>query len=187
MSTPAADQSHAITSKIWEEFSARLKGFIFKRIQNEYDVEDILQEIFFKIYINILNLKEKDKLNAWVYQIARNSITDYYRQKGKVVIDYMEAIEDEIDLSIAADNSGVALSCLKPMINDLPEIYKQAIVLTEFQGLTQQEMAKRLGLSLPGAKSRVQRAREKLKGMLLNCCRFEIDRYGNILDYQPKK
>ena len=47
-------------------------------------------------------------------------------------------------------------------------------------------LAERLGLSLSGAKSRVQRAREKLKQQLLECCHFELDRRGHIIDYQPR-
>ena len=67
----------------------------------------------------------------------------------------------------------------------MPEKYKQAIILTEYEGLTQ-KLAEKLGLSLSGAKSRVQRARLKLKELLLNCCHFELDRFGNILEYHHK-
>ncbi len=63
---------------------------------------------------------------------------------------------------------------------------RQALILTEYQGLTQRELAERLGLSFSGAKSRVQRAREKLKQQLLECCHFELDRRNHILDYQPR-
>lgn len=78
-------------------------------------------------------------------------------------------------------------SCIKAMINHLPEKCRQAIISTEFAGLTQKELGEKLGLSLSGAKSRVQRAREKLKAMLLECCHFEFDRLGNILDYRHKE
>jgi RNA polymerase sigma-70 factor (ECF subfamily) len=60
------------------------------------------------------------------------------------------------------------------------------LVLTEYQGLTQKELGERLGLSFSGAKSRVQRAREKLKQQLLACCHFELDRRGHVINYQPK-
>jgi len=73
------------------------------------------------------------------------------------------------------------------MIYNLPEPYRDALVLTEFEGLTQQEMAKRLGISISGAKSRVQRGREQLKRMLLERCEFEFDRLGRIIDCKPRK
>ena len=72
------------------------------------------------------------------------------------------------------------------MIEGLPDAYREAIVLTEFEGLTQKELADRLGISLSGAKSRVQRARGQLKQMLLGCCQFEFDRRGGIIDCKPR-
>jgi RNA polymerase sigma-70 factor (ECF subfamily) len=72
------------------------------------------------------------------------------------------------------------------MVERLPGKYRQAVILTTYQGLTQKEMGKKLGLSLSGAKSRAQRAREKLKDMLMECCDFELDRFGKIIDYEPK-
>ena len=72
------------------------------------------------------------------------------------------------------------------MLERLPEHYREALVLTEYQGLTQKELAERLGLSFSGAKSRVQRAREKLKQLMLECCHFEFDCLGRVIDYQPR-
>lgn len=77
------------------------------------------------------------------------------------------------------------LPCIRAMVLALPEQDRQALILTEYQGLTQKELGERLGLSFSGAKSRVQRAREKLKQELLACCHFELDRRGHILDYYP--
>ena len=75
----------------------------------------------------------------------------------------------------------------RKMIFSLPEPYRQALVLTEFEGLTQKELASRLGISLSGAKSRVQRGREKLKQDLLECCRFEFDRRGKVIECEPRQ
>ncbi|MGO8947700.1 MAG: sigma factor-like helix-turn-helix DNA-binding protein [Ktedonobacterales bacterium] len=60
---------------------------------------------------------------------------------------------------------------------------RQALVLTEYHGLTQKELAERLGHSLSGARSRAQRAREQLKQQLLDCCHFEFDLRGDVLDW----
>jgi RNA polymerase sigma-70 factor (ECF subfamily) len=72
------------------------------------------------------------------------------------------------------------------MIYSLPERYREALILTEFDGLTQKELAERVGISLSGAKSRVQRGREMLKGMLHECCRFEFDRRGRVIECEPR-
>jgi RNA polymerase sigma-70 factor (ECF subfamily) len=175
------------TNEIWEEFSDRLKRFILKRVQDEHDAEDILQEIFCKIHHHIDHLKDRDKLQSWVYQVTRNTIIDFYRSR-KVMIELPEIPEDAIHTPVTdVDAANEVALCLKPMIDHLPDKYRQATLLTEFEGLTQQEMAEQLGLSLSGAKSRVQRARETLKEMLLACCHFEFDRRGHILDYHEAR
>ncbi|BBB90053.1 MAG TPA: RNA polymerase sigma factor SigZ [Methylomusa anaerophila] len=173
-------------NEFWQEFSVPLKNFIRKRIANEQDTEDILQEVFSRVYNNIDSLRDDKKIYAWVYQIARNAIVDYYRKENRPV-EFRELTEDlanepEDDLSVREEIG----SCLKVMLENLPEKYKQAIILTEFHNLTQRELSEQMGISLSGAKSRVQRARVMLKEMLLGCCHFKFDRLGNIIDYTRK-
>ena len=173
------------TEQVWEAFQPQLKQFIFRRIPEEQSAEDILQDVFLKIHTRIDSLHDEEKLQSWIYQIARNTIADYYRAH-KTTLDLTEALalpeepvaEDEVVKEL--------LPSIKAMVDTLPNEYRQALILTEYEGLTQRELAERLGLSLSGAKSRVQRAREKLKSMLLDCCHFEFDRLGKVIDYQPR-
>ena len=174
------------TNQVWEEFSAHLKQFILQRVQNEHDTEDILQDVFCKIHSNLYQLKDWDKLSAWVYQTTRNAIIDYYRRR-KIFLDIPEFNVSSDSDDIAENISNEILPCLNPMINHLPNKYRQAIRLVYVEGLTQKAMAEKLGLSLSGAKSRVQRAREKLKDLLLECCHFEFDKMGNIIEYHHKE
>lgn len=169
---------------LWEEFSIPLRKFISKRISNQQNTEDILQEVFLKINSNIGDLKDKQKLQAYIYKIARNTIIDFYRRNAKVEIELPTDLINEID----EDNSmnEEISACLKPMINRLPEKYKQAIILTEYKNITQKELSEQLGISLSGAKSRVQRGRKMLKDMILDCCNLEFDNNGNIIDYKYK-
>ncbi len=173
------------TEKVWEEFHPGLKQFILKRVSDEQNAEDILQDVFLKIHTRIDTLRNEEKLQSWIYQIARNVIADYYREH-KATVALSEALllpeEPVVDDDVVKD----LLPSVRTMVDSLPDEYRQALLLTEYEGLTQRELAERLGLSLSGAKSRVQRAREKLKAMLLDCCHFEFDRLGKVIDYQPK-
>jgi RNA polymerase sigma-70 factor, ECF subfamily len=72
------------------------------------------------------------------------------------------------------------------MVRGLPDGYRRAIELTDLEGLTQAAAAERLGLSLPGAKSRVQRGRARLKDMLLRCCEIETDRRGRVIAFEAR-
>ncbi|AFQ44215.1 RNA polymerase sigma factor SigZ [Desulfosporosinus meridiei] len=171
---------------VWEEFSLPLKRFIKKRVANEQDAEDIFQEIFLKIHKNIGGLMKENRLHAWIFRIAHNTIKDYYRRNNLKLesTDLGEDLESNTAEETSA-NTEIA-SCLKIMVESLPETYKQAILLTEFQSMTQKELSEKLGISLSGAKSRVQRGRKMLKEMLLGCCQLEIDSRGNIIDYKHK-
>lgn len=174
------------TQSVWDAFHAPLQQFIRRRVSDEATAEDVLQDVFLKIHQHMEMLKDVKKLEGWIYQITRNTIIDSYRSSRPTttfdaveVLDLPEELPDD-------DVVSELLPCVRAMVRSLPEMDRQALVLTEYQGLTQKEMAERLGLSFSGAKSRVQRAREKLKQQLLECCHFELDRRGHIIDYQPR-
>jgi RNA polymerase sigma-70 factor, ECF subfamily len=180
------EQTTDLVSQIWEESRSRLKGFISKRVRNEADAEDVLQNVFCKIHQNIGDLKDAEKLYAWIYQLTRNAIVDYYRDSKAHAPD-SEEILDEIAFEPAErDVEDEVLSWLKPMIEDLPEKYSEALLLTDIQGLSQKDLAEKLSISVSGAKSRVQRGREKLKDALLDCCHLEFNRVGQIVEYKQK-
>jgi len=174
------------TEHVWEAFHTPLQQFIRRRVSDEATAEDVLQDVFLKIHLHVEALKDVKKLESWIYQITRNAIIDSYREsrptttlEAAEVLDLPEELPDD-------DVVSELLPCVRAMVRSLPELDRQALVLTEYQGLTQKELSERLGLSFSGAKSRVQRAREKLKQQLLECCHFELDRRGHIIDYQPR-
>ncbi len=169
---------------IWDHFCCRLQAFIRSRVSDEAEAEDILQEVFLRVHRHLCCLPDSDKIDSWVYQIARNLIVDHYRRR-KDLAELPEDLPVEADLPEEDTESELARS-LKEMIDELPEAYRQALILSEYQGLDQKELAERLGISLSGAKSRIQRARQKLRDMFLACCHFEMDRRGRILDYHPR-
>jgi RNA polymerase sigma-70 factor (ECF subfamily) len=171
------------TEKIWKEFYAKLKNFVQLRVSAKDDAEDIVQEVFIRIHNKTDTLKDNQKLESWIYQITRNAIIDYYRRKKKKVELHDDFKSDENSESDAMNR--LSPSIIK-MIDNLPYIYKEAIILTEYKGLKQKELAESLGISLTGAKSRVQRGRKLLKEMLHDCCAFEFDSIGKLTDYSEK-
>lgn len=174
-------------NNIWEEFSIPLRSFIKRRVYNEKDVEDILQNVFMKIYNNINKLDELNNIHAWVHTIAKNTIIDYYKvQKHDL---YFGELSEEVVIGESLDDNNTIneiSQCLVMMIQYLPEKYKQALTITEIENLSQKELADKAGLSVSGAKSRVQRARVLLKKEFLSCCNLEMDSRGNIIDYEVK-
>lgn len=174
------------TEQVWEAFHTPLHQFIRRRVADEDVAEDLLQEVFLKIHQHAETLKEVKRLESWMYQITRNAIIDYYRSnRATTTLDAAGVVDLPEELP-ADDVVTELLPCVYAMVQNLPAQDRQALILTEYQGLTQKELGERLGLSFSGAKSRVQRAREKLKQQLLECCHFEFDRRGHILDYRPR-
>ncbi len=173
------------TEQVYADFSLRLRAFILNRVSNQADAEDLLQDIFTKIHKNIRSLKDEDKLTAWVFRITRNAITDYYRgqktveQISGLLIETQEWPDETAKVPDPA-------TWLAPMVQELPEKYRQALTLAKLGGMPQKEMARELGISLSAAKMRVQRGRQMLGQALARCCHFELDRRGHILDYHKK-
>lgn len=168
---------------IWAEFSGKLRQFIRNRVADDFYADEILQEVFIKIHANIDTLKSTEKISGWVFQIARNTIIDYYRKGIKPL---RELNENEVLDENPEDNFNREFEQdIIDLMKSLPEIYWEALYLTEYEGLTQKEVSERLGISISGVKSRVQRARLQIKDLLMKCCHIEFDRYGNIIDYHP--
>ena len=158
-----------------------MRGYIAKRVRDRDAVDDIIQEVFLKVNASLHSVKSHGSISAWLYRIAANAIADHYRAQKpwEELPDEVAAPEPEQDLIAEL------ATCLQPLIAELPESYRTALVLSEIEGLPQREVAERLNISLSGAKSRVQRGREKLRQRLLDCCDIETGR-GGIVGYEPR-
>ncbi len=172
------------TEYIWENFSGQLRQFIRSRTADDAVTDDLLQDVFIKIHARVDTLQDSSKIRGWVYQIARHTIIDHYRQQKASYMELPETLsaEEGSGNDEGSPHTHIATG-LKELVEELPEKYAQALLLTEFQGLTQKELAQRIGISVSGAKSRVQRGRKMIKDLLMQCCHFEFDRYGTIIDF----
>jgi RNA polymerase sigma-70 factor (ECF subfamily) len=170
--------------QIYEEFRNPLKAFISRRISDPALAEDLLHDVFLKIHDQIGSLKEQEKLPAWIYQITRNAIIDSSRKQRHFPVEHFAEIATE--RSQINEISESLVPVIQRMVKRLPDKYREALVLADYRGIKQAEIAERFGISLSAAKSRVQRARALLKNLLLQCCHFEFDRYGTVFDYHAK-
>ena len=169
---------------IWEKFHDQLKTFILSRIHDEASAEDILQDVFIKIHASIDSLREETKLQSWVYQITRNTVLDHLRKRNREIpaSDVPEGHpEDHPETGLMAQT----LQDMAKMMNDLSPEDCEALCLTELGGMSQMEYARQIGISYSGAKSRVQRAKLKLRDMMMICCHYQFDKYGTVIDISP--
>ena len=160
--------------EIWENFDKQLRGYICAKMNNNNECLDVLQDVYLKIIKNIDKISAIENMPSYLNRLASNAVADHYRQRSKkpvlspddvnnlVIIDEVNGEDEEV--------KNCCLQCLEPGIDTLPEKYKEAFILSEIEGIPQKEVAEKLGITLSGAKSRVQRAREKLREEVLKCC-----------------
>lgn len=170
------------TQQLWQTFSDALRKYFRRRVDDPQLADDLLQETFLRIHRGLEQVEQPDRLSAWVYRIARHVLIDQYRRHDKNTA----SLEDE-PATVEEDTTVPELAaCVAEMVGNLQPPYRDAVALAELEGLTQREVAERLGLSISGAKSRVQRGRRQLKQLVLQCCQLEFDRRGNAMDYETR-
>ncbi len=186
-----------MTEELWQLMHDGLRAFIAKRVNDQGAVDDILQEVFLRVHRQIETVNDPQRLFSWIYQITRHAIIDHYRKPGRQreapagLSAELEVLKEGQTIFLVAADDATALceelaGCLRPMIERLSQDYREAITLVELEGLTQEAAARRVGISLSGMKSRVQRGRKQLKQMLDDCCLIELDRRGGVIDYRTR-
>lgn len=173
-------------SEIWNRFGSNLLAFIRSRVASPEDAEDIFQEAFGRVHTGLCCMPEWEGLERWLYRVTRNLIVDHYRSRHPDE-EYEDSVPSPLGLPGTVDDPATLLALsLRDMVEALPAPDREVLLLSEYEGLSQAELAGRLGISLPAAKSRVLRARDRLKAVLLECCHFELDRLGGVIDYEGR-
>jgi RNA polymerase sigma-70 factor (ECF subfamily) len=173
------------TEQTWDQMNRQLRSFFRRRVGDDQLAEDLLQETFLRIHHGLASLADHERVGPWVYRIARNTLVDYLR-KGFVAREIPTEDLTESEASYTEATNEDVVRWLGQMVQRLPAKYQAAVELAELKGISQREVSERLGLSVSGAKSRVQRGREQLKDLLVQCCRWELDRHGGVVDYHPR-
>jgi RNA polymerase sigma-70 factor (ECF subfamily) len=165
-----------------------LRAFLARRVPPGVEAEDLLQEVFVRVIRHLGTLRSTDRPEAWLFQIARNALRDALRARQR-----RDGRTDSLEIDVPADADTVTAEseaelapCLTPMIARLAEPYRSAIELTSLRGMTQAAAARHAGISVSGMKSRVQRGREHLRQMLIDCCEIAVDVRGGVSDHHVR-
>lgn len=160
----------------WSSVQRELKGFVYKRVKDKALTEDIVHDVFLKVQAKIHQVKASDKLFGWIYQITRNTITDHFRKQTK------EINPKDIDWDSSPPNyNDCVTGVINELIPSLPDKYRIPLEMTEFQNLSQLEVAETLNLNYTTAKARVQRARQMLREKLDEILIVKTDGFGNVI------
>jgi RNA polymerase sigma-70 factor, ECF subfamily len=172
----------------WQDIERRLRPYVGRRVASSDDVEDVLQEIFVRIHRGLSALRDGESFGGWAYRIAQSCIADAARARARSPLKLVDEtpemaapVADERD-----DLEGELGACVALFVARLPAPYREAITLTELEGLTQKEAAEMLGVTLPAMKSRTLRGREKIRDMFEECCRISVDCRGRVTACEPR-
>lgn len=175
----------------WQELEHKLRPYLARRVASPADVDDLLQDIFVRLHQGLAELRDEERFGGWVYRVARSAVVDRARKRARsprtgdaddiAASDLPEAPvvpEDELQSDLS--------ECVALFVSRLPSPYREAVTLTELQGLTQREAAEMLDVSLSGLKSRVQRGRAKIRQMFEECCQISVDCRGRVIQCQAR-
>jgi RNA polymerase sigma-70 factor (ECF subfamily) len=170
----------------WREVRAKLRPFVARRVP-ESDVDDVLQDIFLRMQRGLPALQDEERFGAWAYHVARSAVVDHLRSSARRPIAVGEPPEHEAqgpedDRAVEREVAGVVALFVAMM----PSPYREALTLTELEGLSQAEAARMLGISVSGMKSRVQRGRRKLRSAIEDCCTIALDARCRVVGCEPR-
>jgi RNA polymerase sigma factor (sigma-70 family) len=177
----ADDQDRRISETIGRE-QARLRNFIRKRVPDQGDAEDILQDVFYELLQAYRLMKPIEQVGAWLFSVARNRITDLFRKKKPEALQdqYVLAVDGELfmleDLLPSSDGGPeaayartVLLEELDDALGELPDEQREVFIAHEIEGRSFKELATETGLSMNTLLSRKHYAvihlRERLRGI----------------------
>ncbi|WP_261840857.1 RNA polymerase sigma factor SigZ [Aliamphritea ceti] len=172
---------------LWSEYQADIKAYLHSKVSNPDDVEELLQEISLRAFLNLNTLKSEEKTKAWLFKIAGNMVIDFYRKNSNKRLNPHP--EDLWYLDQSEDVEHVFSRCVAPLIRDLPDDMAALLTAIDIKGHSQKEYAADIGISYSTLKSRVQKARKMLYAVFNEYCDISVDRRGNILDFNvnPEK
>lgn len=174
------------SEEAFRQFHRQLRRYIQRRAGKD-DAEDILQEVFLRVLRNEAALKQAREPLAWLFSVTRTVLVDHFRKRGRTPT----ALTQEFDLDVlVARDTGDEVdfgSCVAPLLNSLPEKYREALRFTDLNGGKQTELATSMRINLSTAKSRVQRGRLLLKQALLSHCNVQMDGRRKVMNLSPDK
>ena len=156
---------------------------VARRLPSQADVEDVVQDVLLRVWKHGPALRDEERFGAWLAQIAYSAAADHLRARqrhpisGNAALDF-EGSAGEEPLRDGPDAKEMIFNALRPFIAQLPPLYREAVTLSELDGLSHAAIAARLGLTVSGVKSRVQRGRAQLRRDLERCCRIALDARG---------
>ena len=176
------DTLESCLTAAWKLHEPELRGWARHRLGNVAEADDLLQDLFLKALRQGERFCAVNNARAWFFEVARNTLADRLR----VARDMVELPKDLSTSVEEADAVDSLTACLPRVLSELSPQDRETITQCDLQGLPQAEHARNEGLSLSAAKSRVQRARQRLRERMMLACQVRFDDAGHVSDFVPR-
>jgi RNA polymerase sigma-70 factor, ECF subfamily len=175
-----------------EQLCQEIHAYVRKKVGDPSSADDLTQETLLRVQRALIKGTKPEHFRGWIFQIARNAIIDWTKERRRFVeLEGEEKIAESVNLE-AADSTdsefrqGLFAYAAK-VIEGMPAEDREALTLTELDGFSREELANHLGISVSAAKSRVVRARAKLRKAIEDCCRLITDPYGKVIGWRRRE
>jgi RNA polymerase sigma-70 factor (ECF subfamily) len=169
-------------TKAWAAHSGELHGWLRHNLRNPAEADDLLQDLFIKALRQGERFCNVQNARAWLFEVARNTLTDHLRVRR----DTVELPDDLAHSVIEADTVDSLSACLPRVLSELSAQDRESITACDLQGMSQADFAAAQGITLSAAKSRILRARNRLKAHMSVACQVQIDKGGRVADFVPR-
>jgi RNA polymerase sigma-70 factor, ECF subfamily len=155
--------------EVYAEYHDRIRRLILAKVKNRWVADDLIQETFLRVLQNLPQVRDQEKLAAWIFKIAANLCQDHFRSSQRNLIPFAEDVSGEMagEVSLEKQIEQYELSLwVQERLRLLPEPSRQVIFRCDIRQESYQEAADLLGISLENVKVRLHRARKQLKALL---------------------
>ena len=167
----------------WHAHEAELRRWLQRRLRDDTLAEDMLQSLFLKALRQGERFCEVKHARGWLFRTARNALIDRSRlYKEEVPLPELAQTEPEGPAPVES-----MVTCLPRALSELSEADADILRCCDLEHMTQHDYATLHGLSVPGAKSRLQRARRRLKSHLTKVCQVDFDDQGQVSGFVPRR
>lgn len=168
---------------LWNQHQNELRRWLQSRVLVAADVEDILQDVLLKCLRQGTAMTAVEQPRAWLFEVLRNTWTDRLRQTrpSTSLSDAIDELPETVVATEAVDE--LAQSCLPRVLSELDDQDREIIEWCDLQGMTQLEYARIRNLSLPAVKSRIQRARRRMRQHMVDACQVALNDNGRVVDF----
>ena len=151
---------------LFDKFAPKMLSVCLRYIKNTEKAEDVLQDGFIKVFVNLLNYKHSGVLEGWIRRIIVNTCLDELKKNKKLLLNIsVEEVEYKLESNDFVLEQMMADDLLK-LIQSMPEGYRVIFNMFAIEGYTHQEIATKLGISESTSKSQYLRARAYLKNRI---------------------